>query len=104
MMRPPITGPAADDTETVAPNRPNARARSAPRKRSCTSPEFCGVSSPAVAPWMRRATMTSATLGANPTAALATMNPTRPSSIIRRRPYASPSRPPATRVSPKVSR
>ena len=86
MMSPPITGPAADDTETVAPKTPNARARSEPRKRSWTSPEFCGVSKPAMAPWTRRATMTRATFGANPTAALDTMKPTRPRSIIRRRP------------------
>ena len=44
-----------------------------------------------------------AALGASPTAALETMKPMSPIVIIRRRPCASPSRPPATRVMPKAS-
>ena len=86
MISPPSTGPIADDTETVSPNRPKARPRSGPRKSSWMSPEFCGVSRPAAAPCTRRARITSSMFGASPTAALATMKPVRPISIIRRRP------------------
>ena len=60
MIRPPRTGPIADETETVRPKTPKARARSGPRKSCWISPEFCGVSSPALAPWASRASTTSA--------------------------------------------
>jgi hypothetical protein len=42
-------------------------------------------------------------LGASPTAALETTKPISPIVIIRRRPWASPSRPPATSVMPNAS-
>jgi hypothetical protein len=86
MISPPSTGPAAAEMETVSPNSPNALARSAPVNSCWMRPEFCGVSSPAAAPWTSRATTTSSAVGASPTAALATTNPTRPTSIIVRRP------------------
>ena len=40
----------------MKPNIPNARPRSSPRNSCWISPEFCGVSSPALAPWTSRAT------------------------------------------------
>ena len=98
-----MSGPVAEATATVKPNIPKARPRSAPRKSCWMSPEFCGVSRPALAPWTRRASTMAAALGASPTAALETMKPMSPIVIIRRRPCASPSRPPATRVMPKAS-
>ncbi len=67
------------------------------------SPEFCGVSNPAAAPCSSRAATATPAVGAIPTAAEPMMNPVRPISIMRRRPSASPSLPPVTRVSPKVS-
>ena len=97
-----MIGPRPEEIDTVRPKNPNARPRSAPRKSCWIRPVFCGVSSPAVAPWASRATMTISMLGASPTAALETMKPESPISIIRRRPTASPSRPPATSVRPKA--
>ena len=70
MIAPPSTGPVAEAIETVRPNSPNARPRSAPRKSTWISPEFCGVSRPAEAPCASRASTTSPALGARPTAAL----------------------------------
>ena len=86
MIRPPRTGPSADAVETVNPKTPKARARSGPRNSCWTSPEFCGVSRPAVAPWTSRATTTSGAVGASPTAAEESTKPASPISIIRRRP------------------
>ena len=98
-----MSGPVAEATATVKPNMPNARPRSSPRNSCWISPEFCGVSSPALAPCTSRATTIAAALGASPTAALETTKPTSPIVIIRRRPWASPSRPPATSVMPNAS-
>ena len=98
-----MSGPAAEATATVKPNIPKARPRSSPRNSCWISPEFCGVSSPALAPWTSRASTIAAALGASPAAALERTKPSRPIIIIRRRPCASPRRPPATSVMPKAS-
>ncbi len=103
MIAPPRIGPMAEEIDTVRPKRPNARPRSGPWKSSWINPELWGVSSPADAPCSSRAATTSSALGAIPTAALATTKPVSPTSMRRRRPKASPIRPPATRVSPKAS-
>ena len=91
------------EIDTVSPKNPNALPRSAPRNSCWISPEFWGVSSPADAPCSSRATTTSSAVGARPTAALERMKPVSPISISRRRPWASPRRPPATRVRPNAS-
>ena len=104
MISPPRTGPTADETPTVVPKRPKARPRSSPRNSCWISPLFCGVEQagggaleqPARSPAGARS-------GASPAAALVSVKPTRPSRNMRRRPTTSPSRPPATSVSPKVS-
>ncbi len=101
-MTPPRTGPTAVEIPTVAPNIPKARPRSGPRKRSWMRPVFCGVSSPAAAPWRSRAATSTAMWCAAPARALVTAKALMAMRNIRRRPTASPSRPPATRVRPKV--
>ena len=102
-MRPPSTGPIAVDNPTVAPKMPNALPRSAPWNSTWIRPEFCGVSIPAVTPCSSRAATNHSALGAAPHSALVTTNAVSATRNIRRRPKASPSRPPATSTSPKLS-
>ena len=103
MSSPPSSGPIAVLTPTTAPNRPNARPRSAPRNRLWISPAFCGVTSPPPMPCTSRAMISMSALWANPQAALASVKTASPSISVGRRPRASPIRPPATSTSPNAS-
>src|SRR4051812_39536259 len=102
-MTPPRIGPTAVEIPTTAPNIPNARPRSAPRKRSWISPVFCGVSMPAAMPCARRAITSVVSFGAAPASALVMTNAARAPRNMVRRPNASPSRPPVTRTRPNAS-
>jgi hypothetical protein len=101
-MVPPVTGPTAVESPTVAPKKPNARPRSAPENSCWISAEFCGAIAPAARPWHSRAAISHPVLGAAPASALNRTNALSASMNIRRRPKASPSRPAGTRASPKV--
>ncbi len=87
----------------MVPKMPKALPRSDPSNISWIRPVFCGVSIPAATPCSSRATTMVASFGAAPAAALVRVNAASPTRNIRRRPSTSPRRPPATRVSPKVS-
>ena len=87
----------------MAPKKPNARPRSAPRKSCWISAEFCGASAPAAMPCARRAATSMPSFCAAPAAALHTTKPASAARNIRLRPTASPRRPAGTSASPKVS-
>ncbi len=102
-MRPPTTGPAAVEIPTVAPKKPKARPRSAPRNNCWMSAEFCGARAPAATPCARRAATSMPTVWAAPAAALHTTKPASAARNIVRRPTASPSRPAGTSARPNVN-
>ena len=73
-MRPPTTGPAAVEIPTVAPKKPKARPRSAPRNSCWISAEFCGASAPGGEALGEPGRDSSPTVGAAPAAALHSTN------------------------------
>jgi hypothetical protein len=85
-ISPPITGPAAVATPTMAPRNPNAWPRSAPPNNSWISPEFWGSSMPPATPWRSRAAVSSPVVGAAPDRALVARKADRAKRNIRRRP------------------
>ncbi len=101
-MRPPVIGPTAPETLTVAPNRPKARPRSAPWNICWISAEFWGARQPAAIPCARRATTSSVMEDAAPAAALNTTKAPRDNRKIRRLPIASPTRPAVTSARAKA--
>ena len=64
MSRPPSVGPNAVATPIVAPNSPNARARSLPWNSSWAMPSTCGIWMPAATPCSSRPTSSTVAVGA----------------------------------------
>jgi hypothetical protein len=93
-ITPPSTSPATAPTASTAPNADNARARSAPVKRSWMTLMICGTISAAPAPWTNRSATSAAPVGASPHASDATVKTAAPVRYMARRPSTAPSRAP----------
>jgi hypothetical protein len=80
----------------VAPKIASARTRCGPDVEAWIVAKTCGTIAAAAAPWSTRARTSTPSVGARPQSNEVTVNATRPTTNIRRRPNASPSRPPST--------
>ena len=93
---PPSDGPSAVPTADIVPSSPIARPARSFGTDSPTSAIVNAIIMAAPKPWPARATISTHSEGAAAQASEATVNGAIPSSISRRRPNRSPSRP-ATR-------
>ena len=103
VSQPPISGPTAAMPPIVAPQIPNAIARSRPRKLvlriDCVEGRIIAPPTPCIT----RAAMRSSPDGAAPASTDAIANTTRPARYIARRPSRSPTRPSVTSSAAKTS-
>jgi hypothetical protein len=93
---PPRIWPSAAATPPLAPNRPIARARLSPVRVAAMVAITCGIISAAAAPCATRAASSSPMFGASAHSSEVSVNRAIPAMNSRRRPNASPSRPPTT--------
>ena len=94
--RPPTTWPTTLPMPAVAAYRPMARARRSPPVVAWIVASTWGTIIAAVAPCAALPTTSVAAVGASPQASDVTVKPAIPARNSRRRPNASPSRPPIT--------
>ncbi len=94
--RPPSSWPTTAARPPVAPYRARARARRWPWVAAWMVDRTCGTISAADAPWAARAATRTSAVGARPQASDVRVNAAIPARNSRRRPNASPSRPPTT--------
>ena len=100
---PPTTGPMASASAETPAQVPIALPRSSGGKALVMIDRVAGIMKAAPAPWTARPATSRPWSGARPIAALDSANTTTPNRNIRRRPKMSPSRPPVTSRTAKVS-
>ncbi len=93
---PPSTCPTTAAIPPVAPNQPTARDRDDAVPVAWIVARVCGTISAAAAPCSTRAATSAGAVGARPQSRLVTVNAAIPATKSRRRPKASPRRPPTT--------
>ena len=101
--RPPSTGPIASAIADTPAQVPIARPRSWGSKVLVMIERVAGIMKPAPTPWTARNAISQVSLWESPIRKLAVPNTITPKRNIRRRPKMSPSRPPVTSVTAKVS-
>ena len=100
---PPTTGPIASARAETPAQVPIALPRSSGGKALEMIDRVAGIMNAAPMPWIARPPTSQAWSGETPIAALETAKTTTPNRNMRRRPKMSPSRPPVTRSTAKVS-
>ena len=89
-MAPPTTGPRATANPVMPPHNPMAAPRFSAGNASLIRVSVMGMTMAAAVPCTARAAMSAPTLGDKAAEAEATVNPSRPITYIRLRPYRSP--------------
>ena len=100
---PPTTGPIASASADTPAQVPIALPRSSGGKVTVMIESVAGIMNAAPTPWTARPAISQPWSGASPIAALDSANTTTPKRNMRRRPRMSPSRPPVTSRTAKVS-
>ena len=100
---PPTTGPSARARAETPAQVPIARPRSCGGNVFEMIERVPGIMNAAPTPWTARLATSQPWVGARPIVALETANTTTPNRNMRRRPKMSPSRPPVTSSTAKVS-
>ena len=99
---PPKSCPTVAATPPVAAYRPRARPRPGPSSVAWNVASTWGWMSAAVSAWATRAATSQPALGAIPQSRDVRVKPASPIRNSRRRPRASPNRPPTTSISAKA--